>query len=53
MYQVQTKVDNRNEWNTSPVRFASEEIALKHAEKLADQFIHISDYRVVEVAVAA
>lgn len=46
MYQAQTCTNGH--WNTSPVRFASEELAMKHAEKLADQFVTISDYRTVK-----
>lgn len=51
MYEVQTQSNSNPVWKSSPVRFVSEELALRHAEKLADQFISISDYRVAPVQV--
>lgn len=45
MYQAQTCTNGH--WNTSPVRFVSEDLAMQHAEKLADQFVTISDYRTI------
>ena len=48
MYQVETST-NGSAFKASPVKFITPDIALRHAEKLADQFITISDYRVRNV----
>lgn len=48
MYQVETST-NGAPFKASPVKFAAPEVALRHAEKLADQFVTISDYRVRNV----
>lgn len=46
MYYAQIQY-NAGPWRNSPVRFITRELAEKHAEKLAEQFPDISDYRVV------
>lgn len=49
MYYVQLQY-NSGAWRNSPVKFLSKEMAELHAEKLADQFPDISNYRVASTA---
>jgi hypothetical protein len=45
MYQASLQ-HNYGTFKLIPVKFATPQLALRHAEKLADQFLGITDYHV-------